>query len=287
MPYRVLLADDSPTIQKVVELLLSSENFEIKTVSDGEEALGLIDSFMPDIVLADVSLPRVNGYQLCEKIKRNPSTSSIAVILLTGAFEPFDKNHAKSVLADDFITKPFESAELINKVKALIANYESFKESPRWDEEVPEEEVKEEAEMLNEDFESEIAVAEGLPEVESKVFSKFESEVEKKKIEDFIALNIPSKEEFGHLIDNILREKISDVIDKNILPYISFSIKDSVETAVSNNTTRIIEEISKSLIKDILESIKEDIKKTINDVVPKIAEDIIKKEIERIVAESQ
>lgn len=287
MPYRVLLADDSPTIQKVVELLLSPENFEIKTVSDGEEALGLVDSFSPDIVLADVSLPRVNGYQLCEKIKRNPLTSSVAVILLTGAFEPFDKNHAKSVLADDFITKPFESAELINKVKALIANYESFKEVPRWDEDVPEEEVKEEAEMLNEDFESEIAVAEGLPEVESKFFSKADIEIEKKKIEDFIALNIPSKEEFGRLIDNILREKISDVIDKNILPYISFNIKDSVEAAVSNNTMRIIEEISKSLIKDILESIKEDIKKTINDVVPKIAEDIIKKEIERIVAESQ
>lgn len=287
MPYRVLLADDSPTIQKVVDLLLSPENFEIRAVSDGEEALGLVDSFKPDIVLADIDLPRVNGYQLCEKIKRNPLTSSTAVILMAGAFEPFDKNHAKSVLADDYITKPFESAELINKVKTLILNYESFKEVPRWDEEIPEEEVKEEAEMPNEDFESEIAVTEGLPEVEAKVFSKVDSDMEKEKIEDFIALNIPSKEEVGSLIDNILREKISDVIDKNILPYISFSIKDAVESAVSNNTTRIIEEISKSLIKDLLESIKEDIKKKIFDVVPQIAEDIIKKEIEKIVTESQ
>lgn len=287
MPYRVLLADDSPTIQKVVELLLSTENFEIKVASDGEEALGLIDSYSPDIVLADVGLPKVNGYQLCEKIKRNPSTSSVPVILLTGAFEPFDKNYARSVLADDFITKPFESAELINKVKALISNYESFKDVPHWDEELPEEEAKEETEMLSEEFESEIAISEGLAEIGSKVSSEEKRETEKTRIEDRIAFNIPSKEEIGCLIDNILRERISDVIDKNILPYISFSIKDSVESAVSNITPKIIEEVSKSLVKDILESLKEDIKRAIIDVVPKIAEDIIKKEIERIVAESQ
>jgi DNA-binding response OmpR family regulator len=282
MPYRVLLADDSPTIQKVVELLLSSENFEIKAVGDGEEALGLIDSFSPDIVLVDVGLPKINGYQLCERIKRNPATSSIPVILLTGAFEPFDKNYAKSALADDFITKPFESAELINKVKTLILNYESFKETQQWDEEVPVEETKEETEVINEDFESEIAIAEGLID-ESKVFSEERGVTEKTKIEELVAMNIPSKEEIGDMLNNILRERISDVIDKNILPYISFSIKDSVESAVSSNAPRIIEEVSKSLI----DSIKDDVRKKIEDVIPQIAEEIIKKEIERITAESQ
>jgi len=117
---RLLLADDSITIQKVVELILAEEDFEIKSVNNGEEALAVISSFMPDIILADIEMPKVNGYQLCETIKRNPAMNSIPVILLTGAFEPIDEELAKQVQADDFIIKPFESQELISKINAVL-----------------------------------------------------------------------------------------------------------------------------------------------------------------------
>ena len=120
MSQRLLLADDSITIQKVVELILAEEDFEIKSVNNGEEALAVISSFMPDLILADIEMPKMNGYQLCETIKKNPATNTIPVILLTGAFEPIDEELAKQVQADDFIIKPFESQELISKINAVL-----------------------------------------------------------------------------------------------------------------------------------------------------------------------
>jgi DNA-binding response OmpR family regulator len=120
MAQRLLLADDSITIQKVVELVLAEEDFEIKAVSNGEEALNAIESFTPDIVLADIEMPKMNGYQLCEKIKQNPATASVPVILLAGAFEPIDEELARQVGADDSVIKPFESQELISKINAAL-----------------------------------------------------------------------------------------------------------------------------------------------------------------------
>ncbi len=120
MAYKLLLADDSITIQKVVELVLAEEDFEIKSVSNGEDALNALDSFRPDIVLADIEMPKVNGYQLCEKIKQNPKTSDVPVILLAGAFEPIDEERSRTVGADDTVIKPFESQELISKINAVL-----------------------------------------------------------------------------------------------------------------------------------------------------------------------
>ncbi|MFO0753322.1 MAG: response regulator [Thermodesulfovibrionales bacterium] len=122
MANKLLLADDSLTIQKVVELVLVHEDFEIKAVNDGELALEMLGTFRPDIVLADIEMPKLNGYQLCEKIKGEFATADIPVILLAGAFEPFDEEYARAVGADDFIIKPFESQELISKVKSLLVS---------------------------------------------------------------------------------------------------------------------------------------------------------------------
>lgn len=120
MARRLLLADDSITIQKVVELVLAEEDFEIKSVSNGADALNLIEAFNPDIVLADIEMPKLNGYQLCEKIKTNPRTAAVPVILLAGAFEPVDNDLSRTVRADDVVIKPFESQELISKINAVL-----------------------------------------------------------------------------------------------------------------------------------------------------------------------
>ncbi len=144
MPYKLLLADDSLTIQKVVELVLADEHFEIKTFIDGEQALAAIESFCPNIVLADIEMPKLNGYQLCEKIKKNASTVHIPVILLAGAFEPFDENYAKSIGADDYLIKPFESQELISKVKSLLISA-----GPGSEEEIAAVTVQEEAQPIS------------------------------------------------------------------------------------------------------------------------------------------
>ena len=120
MSRKLILADDSITIQKVVELILAEEDFDIKSTNNGEEALAAIPSFQPDVVLADIEMPKMNGYQLCEKIKQDPSSQGVSVILLAGAFEPIDEELATQVKADDYIIKPFESQELLSKINAVL-----------------------------------------------------------------------------------------------------------------------------------------------------------------------
>ena len=107
MARKLLLADDSITIQKVVELVLAEEGYDIKATGNGEDALSALSSFKPDLVLADIDMPKMNGYQLCEKIKTNPATRNIPVILLAGAFEPLDDELARNVGAEDFFLKTF------------------------------------------------------------------------------------------------------------------------------------------------------------------------------------
>ena len=119
---RILVADDSVTIQKVIALTFADEPFEVQSVGTGSEALELVKSWKPDIVLADVIMPQMNGYELCKAVKQLDEAGSIPVLLLAGTFEAFDEEEAKSVGANDFITKPFESGELIDKVKTLIGD---------------------------------------------------------------------------------------------------------------------------------------------------------------------
>ncbi|MHB8882028.1 MAG: response regulator [Thermodesulfovibrionales bacterium] len=142
MAWKLLLADDSITIQKVVELVLAEEDFEIKSVSNGEDALNLLSSFAPDIVLADIEMPKLNGYQLCDKMRQNPATASTPVILLAGAFEPIDAELAQKVGADDSVIKPFESQELISKINSILAMRSSDESEAVAVEEMAEEEME-------------------------------------------------------------------------------------------------------------------------------------------------
>lgn len=119
---KLLLADDSVTIQKVIDLTFTDEGLEVITVSDGQQALDMLEDDVPDIVLADVFMPRINGYQLCEHIKRSERFRHIPVMLLVGSFEPFDEAEARRVGADDYLTKPFQSIRtLIGKVGNLLS----------------------------------------------------------------------------------------------------------------------------------------------------------------------
>jgi CheY-like chemotaxis protein len=117
----ILLADDSITIQKVVELTFSDGDYRVICVSNGAQALKKIPDVRPDLVLLDVIMPEKNGYEVCEALKRNPATAGIPVLLLTGTFEPFDKKRAEQAGADGHLTKPFESQLLVSRVEALIA----------------------------------------------------------------------------------------------------------------------------------------------------------------------
>jgi CheY-like chemotaxis protein len=122
---KMLLADDSITIQKVVDLTFADEGMEVTTVSNGEQAIQKLEEIAPDIVLADVFMPGRNGYEVCEHIKRDERFRHIPVMLLVGSFEPFDEAEARRVGADDFLTKPFQSIrQLVSKVGALLSGRE-------------------------------------------------------------------------------------------------------------------------------------------------------------------
>lgn len=120
MKRKLLLADDSVTIQRVVELTFSGEDIDVVTVSDGEQAIARITADQPDIVLADIAMPKKNGYEVAAFVKEHPSLSNVPVLLLAGAFEPVDEEHARRVKSDGVLVKPFETHELIGRVRELI-----------------------------------------------------------------------------------------------------------------------------------------------------------------------
>jgi CheY-like chemotaxis protein len=121
MGSRILLADDSITIQKVVNLTFADEGIEVVAVSNGDLAERRLNEVKPDLVLADIFMPGKNGYELCEVIKQNPLFRNVPVVLLVGAFEPFDQAEARRVQADAHLTKPFESRTLVETVRRLIS----------------------------------------------------------------------------------------------------------------------------------------------------------------------
>jgi CheY-like chemotaxis protein len=122
MGSKILLADDSITIQKVVNLTFAEEGIEVVAVSNGDMAERRLEEVNPDLVLADIFMPGKNGYELCEAIKNNPRFSKVPVVLLIGAFEPFNEAEARRVRADAHLTKPFESRTLVETVRRLIVS---------------------------------------------------------------------------------------------------------------------------------------------------------------------
>lgn len=135
--FTLLLADDSVTIQKVVNLTFSGEGIEVVSVSDGNSAIDVLREDLPDLVMADVNIPGVNGYEICEMVKSMDTTREIPVILLVGSFEPFDEEEAKRVGADAHLTKPFESiAALVEMVTEFLSGAPEETEEPRFDDTV-------------------------------------------------------------------------------------------------------------------------------------------------------
>ena len=99
----ILLADDSLTIQKVVELTFSDTDHEVVAVSSGEELMQRLPDTRPDLVICDILMPGTDGYEVCQRIKSSPASLHIPVILLTGTFEPFDRDRGNVVFLHQFL----------------------------------------------------------------------------------------------------------------------------------------------------------------------------------------
>ena len=119
MSRTILLADDSLTIQKVVELTFADTEYEVIAVSSGDELLQRLPEAKPDLVICDVIMPGRDGYDVCQEIKSSSEFLHLPVILLTGTFEPFDRDRAIAVGCSEIITKPFEAKKLVDAVERL------------------------------------------------------------------------------------------------------------------------------------------------------------------------
>lgn len=294
MAHKLLLADDSITIQKVVELVLAEEDFQIKSVSNGEDALNLLNAFKPDIVLADIEMPRINGYNLCEKIKKNPLTSHVPVILLAGAFEPIDEELARQVGADDFVIKPFESQELISKLNAALTmvsaeteqdmsegeeevleaveEAEAFAETEEagveavgvegleedlWSmEEVPEA-VEESAEEqgIEEAFEIMEEAALSEPEFKPELFMEEKAERPMTRGAVMAEPEMPAKEEFLRQFEKVIDEKVTASLSAlDIREALLASLIPSMKDAVEKVLWEVAPELAEKVLKEILRS---------------------------------
>ena len=116
----VLVADDDADIVRFVEVNLRLEGFQVLTARDGQEALNKALDLQPDVVLLDVLMPRIDGYTVCARLRADDRGAAIPVILLTANFINADQEVARRAGADDFVVKPFDPSELMERVKALL-----------------------------------------------------------------------------------------------------------------------------------------------------------------------
>jgi len=119
--WKVLIAEDEPNIVTSLEFLLRKGGYEVRVARDGEEALRLTESFLPDVILLDVMMPLRNGFEVCRRIRENPALRPVKVLMLTARGRDAEREQGLALGADLYITKPFSTRELMAKVDALLA----------------------------------------------------------------------------------------------------------------------------------------------------------------------
>lgn len=119
---KILLVDDNPIILEIEKSVLKVENYDIETALDGVEALEKVDSFRPDLVLLDIMMPQMDGFQVARSMKENEKTREIPIVMVTAKRRPEDMNEGYLEGAAGYITKPFKSEELLKVVEILLNN---------------------------------------------------------------------------------------------------------------------------------------------------------------------
>ncbi len=121
MAHKILVVDDEPNIVLSLEFLMKQAGFQVRTASDGEAGLAAIAAEAPDLVLLDVMMPRKNGYEVCQAIRANPAWKNIRIIMLTAKGREVEREKGMALGADDYITKPFSTQEVVGRVRELLA----------------------------------------------------------------------------------------------------------------------------------------------------------------------
>jgi DNA-binding response OmpR family regulator len=121
MAPKILIVDDEPSITVPLKFLMEQNQFDVMVVHSGEAALAAIDGFKPDLVLLDVMLPAVDGFQVCQNLRENPLHKNLKIVFLSAMTRDLDIAKGNTLGADAYITKPFSNAEVVRQVKDLLS----------------------------------------------------------------------------------------------------------------------------------------------------------------------
>jgi DNA-binding response OmpR family regulator len=119
---KILIVDDEANIVISLEFLMKKEGFHVAVANDGEEALELIGSFVPDLVLLDVMMPKKSGYEVCEAVRRNPERAATKIVMLTAKGRETEIAKGLALGADAYVTKPFSTKDLVAKVRSVLGD---------------------------------------------------------------------------------------------------------------------------------------------------------------------
>jgi DNA-binding response OmpR family regulator len=120
MTKKILIVDDEPNIVISLEFLMKKEGFDVAIAVDGEEALAKVASFSPDLILLDVMMPKKSGFEVCEALRADPSTTGLQIVMLTAKGRDTEVAKGLAIGADAYVTKPFSTKELVSMVKAML-----------------------------------------------------------------------------------------------------------------------------------------------------------------------
>ena len=130
-PPRILIADDNPQGVELLEAYLAGGDWDIRTAADGEETLHQVRDWQPDLILLDIMMPKISGFEVCKRLRADPKSRDIAVLMITALDQPSDIERAVEAGTDDFVTKPINKAKLLLRVRSLLRSRQNKRELDR------------------------------------------------------------------------------------------------------------------------------------------------------------
>ena len=130
-PPRVLIADDNPQGVELLEAYLAGTDYEVRTAADGEATLNLVREWKPDLILLDVMMPKISGFEVCKRLRADPATRDIAILMVTALDQNADIDRAVDAGTHDFLSKPIDRNQLLLRVRALLKSRHKAEELDR------------------------------------------------------------------------------------------------------------------------------------------------------------
>jgi DNA-binding response OmpR family regulator len=130
-PDRILITEDDPQSAELLEAYLGDTDYEVRTAADGEETLRVVRDWRPDLILLDVMMPKISGFEVCKRLRADPATRDIAILMVTALDQASDVERAVDAGTDDFLRKPINKAELLLRVRSALRSRQHKQELDR------------------------------------------------------------------------------------------------------------------------------------------------------------